>query len=1084
MKKKIVYFLLILFCILFFQFLYPKDWYILEDFEGVNYWSIVSWKTATKGVSLSKEYVSEGEKSLKIEFEDSDWSEKAQVMIEQFFNFSTVEKISFDIYSKSKETLLMTLAVCTGEKWEWYESPEQRIVSGWNKDVIFNLKANNWKAERSGWRNIIKIENLKDVRRIVLTFVGGSGPVYVDNIRVYSETKIDKISPTIKQIGDKIIFESFEEDKTQWNIASWQTQAVSVKFNENWATDGKKSLELIFEEVTDSNKATYCIEGDFNWEKVNRLYVDVLNPLKKNIKLNLALSTGGGWIWYESPDKVLLPGENKDVEFDLNAKNFKCEATNWTYSSYIKHKEKVKRIALQVLAPQGEILTGSISIDNLRITEGEPLVIPLEIKPAKYPEVINPSKYSVPKIKSISANADIVGQYEKFELSVEIDSYFENPYNPNEVVLTGIFTSPDGKTYRVPGFYYEDYREETGTLKPTGKKLWKIRFSPNKVGSWEYFVSFKNPAGKVESKKQSFECVSSRSKGLVTISNTKNYFKFTNGETYFPLGQNVCWVTASDKWKYPDYLKKLAETGQNWTRLWNCPWGLIIEWAEPRGQGLGRYNQKDSFEFDRIIELCEKLGIYVQFCLDYHGAFDKEITWEQNAYNFINGGPCKQPIDFFKDETAKEYYKRRLRYIVARWGYSTAIMSWEFFNEVDLISDYDENIVREWHKEMASYLKEIDYSGHLITTSFARAFAGDTIFRLPEISYSQTHMYTDEVINGIYSIGIEKRNRYKKPHFFGEIGGAITDVSVEAKDKKGILLHDTLWASVMSLNSGTAMYWWWDGHIKVNNLYYHYAAVAKFLKGIDYDEKNFELLEAESIGEGDYTDLVYSPPLDWEKSIMTSDALVIDKSGLVKGGLLSRYFQSPKWHKDMYVVPIFKVDYPVDGSFSIYILQSAKIGANLKIYVDDKLMLSEEFPKGRSDFKIQKSFSVPISKGKHTIKIINDGDDWLNVGSLTFTNLINKCQVLGIKSSSGDLMLLWLKNPRYNVKNYLSGIEVPQVKNAKIQIKNVEDGEYNVEFWDTWSGNIISKKKIIATNKILLVSVPDFNNDIACKIYK
>ncbi len=1064
---------------------YAKDWYILEDFEGVNYWSIVSWKTATKSVTFSKDHVSEGERSLKIEFDSSDWSEKAQAMIEQFFNFSTVDKIAMDVYNPSNETLLMTLALCTGDKWEWYETPEQRIVSGWNKDVTFNLKSNNWKAERSGWRNIIKVDNLKDVRRIVLTFVGGKGPIYVDNIRVYSDTKVDKVSPTVKQIGDKTVFESFEEDKTQWNIAGWQTQAVAVKFNTEWATEGQKSLELIFNDVTESNKAAYCIEGDFNWERINRFYIDVFNPFKKNIKINLALSTGGGWIWYESPDKVLVPGENKDIEFDLNAKNFKCEATNWNYSSYVKHKEKVKRISIQVLAPQGETLSGSIYIDNLRTTEGEPLVIPVEVKPAKYPEVINTARYSPPKIKYVSPNTDMVGQYEKFELSIEVDSYFENPYNPQEVNLTGIFTSPDGKTYKVPGFYYEDYREETGALKPTGKKYWKIRFSPNKVGSWEYYVSFRNPVGKDESKKQTFECVTSKNKGLIEVSKSNNYFKFSKGETFFPIGQNVCWITASDNWKYSDYLRRLAETGQNWTRLWNCPWGLIIEWGEPRGQGLGRYNQKDSYEFDKIIELASNLGIYIQFCFDYHGAFDEEITWEQNAYNFINGGPCKKPIDFFKDETAKEYYRRRLRYIVARWGYSTNIMSWEFFNEVDLISDYDENIVRDWHKEMANYLNEIDYNKHLITTSFARAFAGDTIFKLPEISYTQTHMYTDEVINGIYSIGIEKRNRYKKPHFFGEIGGAITDVSVEAKDKKGILLHDTLWASAMSLNSGTAMYWWWDGHIKPNNLYYHYAALAKFLKGIDYDEKSFVNAEVESVStDGMYTDLVYSPPLDWEKSIMSSDILVIDKSGLVKGGLLSRYFQSPKWHKDMYVTPTFKVNYPIDGSFSIYVLQSAKIGANLKIYVDNKLALSEEFPKGKSDFKIQKTFSVPVSAGEHIIKIINDGDDWINVGFLTFSNLINKCQVLGLKSSSSDFAIIWLKNPRWNVKNYLLGIEPQTVRNVKLQVKGLQDGDYTVEFWDTWNGSVISKKTFTANNGILTITSPDFTYDIACKIYR
>lgn len=38
--------------------------------------------------------------------------------------------------------------------------------------------------------------------------------------------------------------------------------------------------------------------------------------------------------------------------------------------------------------------------------------------------------------------------------------------------------------------------------------------------------------------------------------------------------------------------------------------------------------------------------------------------------------------DFFIDERAIADYKNRLRYIVARYGYSTSVFAWEFFNEV------------------------------------------------------------------------------------------------------------------------------------------------------------------------------------------------------------------------------------------------------------------------------------------------------------------------------------------------------------------------------------------------------------------
>lgn len=1064
------------------SYLYAKEWYVLEDFEGLNYWSVVSWKTSTKKVSIVKENPSEGEHSLKVDFDYSTWSDKAQIMIEQSFDFSSVDKISFDIYNPTKNTFIITLALCTGEKWEWFESQEQKIIPGWNKDVVFSIVSPTFKSARTNWRNITKVEKLNDVRRLVLTFVGGEGPVYIDNIRVYSDKKIDKISPTVRVIGDKIIFESFEDDKTEWDKAKWETQAVGVKLSKDWSSDGKQSLQLIFRDVTSSNKASYALEGDFDWSKVNRFYVDVYNPTGKTILINLALSTGEGWIWYESPDKVINEKEVKDVEFDLNAKNFKCEATNWNYSSYVKNKDKVKRICIQVLAPAGETLSGSIYIDNLRITEGEPLVIKEEVKPPKFPEIIEVSKYKTPVIKSVVPNAKMVGKYDKFEVSMNINAYFNNPYNPEEIDVEGIFFSPDGTVYKVPGFYYEEFRQEGKEFISTGKKYWMIRFSPNKEGKWEYNIVVKNPAGKTESEKMMFECVSSNNKGFVGISSDKRYFKFSNGQTYFLIGQNVCWVTASDSWRFPNYLRKLNETGQNWTRIWNCPWGLIIEWGEPRGQGLGRYNQKDSFEFDKIIELAESLGIYIQFCLDYHGAFHKEITWEQNAYNYKNGGPCKEPIEFFKDPTAKDYYKRRLRYIVARWGYSRAIMSWEFFNEVDLISDYDEKVVADWHKEMANYLKSIDFAKHLITTSFARVFAGDKIYSLEEIDYTQTHMYSDEVLNGVYNVSLEKMRRYKKPTFFGEIGGAVTDISVESKDKKGILLHDALWSSIMSMSAGTAMYWWWDGHIKANNLYYHYTAVSRFLKDIDYIKMNFSHADAQCVSENMHNDLIYAPPLDWEKSI--GSELTIDKSGVVKGGLLSRYFQSPKWHKDMYVLPTFNVEYPTDGKFSIYVIQSAKIGANLKIYLDDKLALSHEFPKGRSDHKIQQSFDIDVPKGKHVIKVVNDGDDWFNVGYIAFTNVLNDCQVIGLKNNEKNFVMLWLKNPRWNVKNYLAGVEIKPIKNAKIEVKDIQNGQYVIDFWDTWNGVVLEKKEVEVNNNVLTFTSPEFSYDIACKIYK
>ena len=45
-------------------------------------------------------------------------------------------------------------------------------------------------------------------------------------------------------------------------------------------------------------------------------------------------------------------------------------------------------------------------------------------------------------------------------------------------------------------------------------------------------------------------------------------------------------------------------------------------------------------------------------------------------------------VQFFTDPTAKAIFKRRLRYLASRYGSSTSVFSWEFFNEVDVTDGF------------------------------------------------------------------------------------------------------------------------------------------------------------------------------------------------------------------------------------------------------------------------------------------------------------------------------------------------------------------------------------------------------------
>ncbi|PIY39072.1 MAG: hypothetical protein COZ06_30225, partial [Armatimonadetes bacterium CG_4_10_14_3_um_filter_66_18] len=58
------------------------------------------------------------------------------------------------------------------------------------------------------------------------------------------------------------------------------------------------------------------------------------------------------------------------------------------------------------------------------------------------------------KLIAVHPNAETVPTYGKFELSVNLQGEFTNPFDPEDVSLDGHFITPEGKEQIVPGFFY------------------------------------------------------------------------------------------------------------------------------------------------------------------------------------------------------------------------------------------------------------------------------------------------------------------------------------------------------------------------------------------------------------------------------------------------------------------------------------------------------------------------------------------------------------------------------------------------------------------------------------------------------
>lgn len=132
-----------------------------------------------------------------------------------------------------------------------------------------------------------------------------------------------------------------------------------------------------------------------------------------------------------------------------------------------------------------------------------------------------------------------VGKFEKFEATYNLGQTYKNPFDPAQIDVTAVFTSPSGLTHEVKGFIFQDFTRsgdsKSEILTPLGPRVWKIRFAPDETGTWTYSLQATDASGTARVPVRSFTVTSSTNKGFVRVSSKDpEYFAFDNGEPYFP----------------------------------------------------------------------------------------------------------------------------------------------------------------------------------------------------------------------------------------------------------------------------------------------------------------------------------------------------------------------------------------------------------------------------------------------------------------------------------------------------------------------------------------------------------------------
>ncbi|UTW61373.1 DUF5060 domain-containing protein [bacterium SCSIO 12741] len=475
-----------------------------------------------------------------------------------------------------------------------------------------------------------------------------------------------------------------------------------------------------------------------------------------------------------------------------------------------------------------------------------------------------------------------IERFQKFEHTINPSSIpgpyqplysTKNPFDKREVILRATVYAPSGTTHNVEGFFYGNYTINTLNNSPhamwpfmPGQSMsnqisnsWKVRFTPEEVGNYVIKLGFYFPNENlyVPIPNVSFSSLteSKPNSSFIRLNNGFDY-SYDNGQVYHPIGLNVpgnpAWGQSSGPKVnfFETIFQRFDENGVNHARIWMNYAGTMAI------QGIGytygcepylyRFNLADAYAFDQVFELAEQYNITLKISFFNANNFTQGDFW--NKYNAYNanvappgpgvcqtpvGGPCNSEIDFFTNTEAFALQSNVVRYIIDRYGYSTQVIQWEIFNEIDQIwneghiTSADIPHLVTWHNAMASIVRDHDVYNRALGTSyigFEDEVGAHQLGMDPSMDLVSLHVYLNQWENRspdqiFYSpanfstkISLLRQKFPGKPVCLNEMGslqmnGMPFSMNYTEYDPHGFSIHTDIWTSFFDADLGAGMNW-------------------------------------------------------------------------------------------------------------------------------------------------------------------------------------------------------------------------------------------------------------------------------------
>ena len=632
----------------------------------------------------------------------------------------------------------------------------------------------------------------------------------------------------------------------------------------------------------------------------------------------------------------------------------------------------------------------------------------------------------------------------EFEFVAPDNASVQNPYARE---LWAEVLTPSGQRLALPAYYADG-------------GLYAVRARPDELGTYRFGGVSESTLGAVKTDlvvsmatPREFQ-VTERVRLPSVLVDPKEPRGFTrsDGRPFIPVGANLAWAPdeAPDTLAYYEgAFPAFAKANLNWMRVWTAHWdGLNLDWLPPRmgpSPKPGTLSEEVAARWDRILDLAEANGVYVQMVLQYHGQYTtaNDSDWSKNPWNAANpGGFLKSPEDFFTDPNARVITLLKYRYIVARWGWSPAVMAWELFNEVHWTDAYRhgrEADVARWHSSMATAIRQLDVYGHLVTTSTEN-------LRSPiyeKMDYFQPHLYAANPLAAGRSFALPPSS-LDRPAFYGEEGDDHEAVSDDVK-RAGTNLVPPVWASAMG-QGGLVAEPWNGWQILAQGRQSELGAVFRFLainkvaaqKGLVAFSAPVACTEAVPLrlaaGESwqRRAPAVVDAPLDGTVPVEAANvpATLVGSDASRADGFPDRV--------------TYRLDLPRQTSARALVDSAAEGGGGLEVQVDGKPVASHTWPGGKSAPSPDSlGFSIPA--GSHDLLLRNPGPDWIGLAAVELDLKVPVLALIGRRNSQFIEAWVWNRSNLYSPSP-------AGPASGTVVLDNVPAGSWKVTWWDSEKG--------------------------------